>query len=422
MTATESTARTIRPRGGGGVWQTDKGTWSYKFGRVVDGRRVQMSKGGFASKREAETALRTAIADYERGGERVATDRRMTLRQFVDGPYAALLDERCAMASRTDGSMAPNTRLAMENILRAYVLPTFGDRTLTSIKTTDIKSLYRRLASPGAKRNGAPLADSSRRQVHATLTSVFTVAMEQGCILVNPLTALGKRDRPTAGIGRGGNRVTVWSADEQARFLATVDARLTGTAEAEGVGYWLMLRAGLRRGEALGLRWSDLDLDASPPMLSVRATRVKVGPRIIVGPPKTAESERTIPISATLAARLRQWRARQSEALLAIGHRPANLFVMTGFDGMPVHPDTPTRMLARLVRAADVPMQMSDEHRVTPHGLRHTAGSAWLDGGVPLPKVSKMLGHSSVAITMARYSHSLGNTDDETAALLNAVG
>ncbi len=177
--------------------------------------------------------------------------------------------------------------------------------------------------------------------------------------------------------------------------------------------FHLIAYRGLRRGEAVGLRWQELDLDTG----QARITRqvVQLGWRTEVGEPKTDSGARTVSLDTTTVAVLRSWRVTQVAERDRWGQawRAAGL-VFTREDGSPLHPDLVTDTFARLSQRAGLPP-------IRLHDLRHTAASLALQAGVPLKVVSEQLGHSSLAITADTYTSALPAVAQAAAEAVAAV-
>jgi integrase len=161
--------------------------------------------------------------------------------------------------------------------------------------------------------------------------------------------------------------------------------------------WFLLATTGLRRAEALGLRWSDLDLDAG--RISIRQTLAYVGTKATFSEPKTDSSRRLIELAHETVEALRAHRSRQAEERLAIGPGYSTFdLVFAHVDGCPLSPSTVSRTFDRLVRTAGVP-------KITFHGLRHTFATLALLDGIPSKVVAEALGHSSTRVTEDLYQH-----------------
>lgn len=165
----------------------------------------------------------------------------------------------------------------------------------------------------------------------------------------------------------------------------------------------------MRRGELLGLRWQDVELEAG--RLSIRQSLVASGkyePRF--EEPKTDRGRRSIPLPPEATATLRSWRAQQAQERLQWG--PAwtdSGLLFTREDGTPLHPDRFSKLFGRHVRAVGLP-------RIRLHDLRHTFATLALCAGVPAKVVSEILGHASIAITLDVYSHAVPALQEDATA------
>jgi integrase len=196
--------------------------------------------------------------------------------------------------------------------------------------------------------------------------------------------------------------IAALSPDDAQRLLKT----------AEGTSYdslvYLALMTGLRQGELLGLRWQDVNLEAS--VLHVRQTcQWLSGEGFIFRQPKTYRGTRPVALSRATVERLREHRRRQLEQRLAAG--PAyedNDLVFANALGAPVHPTNLRRAWLALAREAGL-------DRLRFHDLRHAHASLLLQQGVHPKIVSERLGHAGVAITLDLYSHVLPDLQAQAA-------
>jgi integrase len=173
------------------------------------------------------------------------------------------------------------------------------------------------------------------------------------------------------------------------------------------------VHTGLRRGEALALRWTDVDLEHKT--LRVRGTLARIDGDLVVTDPKTAKSRRFVPISAPTERILRDIRTAQAQQRLLAGPAwQATGYVFTTELGEPCDPRNALRAL--YVAAAKAGLA-----GVGLHTLRHTAASVMLTEGVPLKVVSDLLGHSSIAITGDVYGHVSPDVSAEAMATLGAA-
>ncbi len=178
--------------------------------------------------------------------------------------------------------------------------------------------------------------------------------------------------------------------------------------------FTLLALTGMRRGEALGLRWSDIDFDAF--QIAIVQTVTAIEGKVVMGRPKTAGSRRTVYVHDATIKALRQQRQLQAEERLAAGPAwaPDNDLVFRSRTGEPVNPDRFSRHFDKIVAEADVP-------RIRLHDLRHTNATLSLKAGVHPKIVSERLGHASIAITLDLYSHVTPGISRDAAATVESM-
>jgi len=182
--------------------------------------------------------------------------------------------------------------------------------------------------------------------------------------------------------------------------------------------YVLAIHTGMRRGELLGLRWDDIDLDSSSIRVRRTLTRPENGKRFALGKPKTKKSCRTVRLTQRAVEALKRHRARQAEEKLKAGslYQDQGL-VFASVNGGLINPSNlRQRSFASLLKRADLP-------HITFHDLRHTCASLLFQRNVHPKFVQELLGHASVAITLDTYSHMLPGMGSEAAdAMGEAMG
>lgn len=373
----------------GSIRRDHSGAWFFVIDIVApDGGRKQLKRRGFDTKRAAQVALTELQADKQRGV--FVAPMRATLGQF-------LLDEWLPARRVT---LRPSTAASYEQLIRNYVLPTIGGVRLQSLDGSTLNRLYGELLTTGrtaARRNaGAGLSAKTVRNLHGVLTRAFRDGVRWGHLQRNPCDAAD----PPKGTSP---EMKVWTADELRTFSASV-------ASHRWAGVWsLMATTGMRRGEVLGLRWSDVDLDAAT--VTIRSTRIRYGTTIATSTPKTARGNRTIAIGPATAAALRAWKRQQNADHLLAGASWADRgsLVVTNVDGSPPNPEAFSNLFVDLAKRAGLPP-------IRLHDLRHSYATAALASGVPVKVVSQRVGHADVGVTLKVYAHVLPG-DDEDAAL-----
>jgi integrase len=279
------------------------------------------------------------------------------------------------------------------------VVPTIGALPLRSLTRAQLRSLYADLADHGG-RGKRPLSAKSVHNVSLMLSRAFGDAVEDRIIDSNPGARAHK-------LPSGRRDMKTWTGDQVHAFLGSV-------ARDRLAGLWrLAFSSGMRRGELLGLRWSDLDLDGAT--LSVQQTRIRGAEGLVYGSPKTAKGRRRIALDAATVVALRAHRrAQAAERLLAgsIWHDEDLVFCRA--DGQPLDPDSVSQSFERLSARAGLP-------RIRLHDARHTAASLLLAAGVHPKVVQERLGHATIATTLDTYSQVLPGLGEDAAERLAAA-
>jgi integrase len=168
-----------------------------------------------------------------------------------------------------------------------------------------------------------------------------------------------------------------------------------------------MATTGMRRGEVLGLRWSEVEL--AHKQLAILRAHVLANRQLVVSEPKTAKGRRTIALDEATVAVLQRHGRQQLEERLVAGERWVDTgLVVTHEDGSAVDPRLFSSWFKQHARDAGLP-------HIRLHDVRHSYATAALKAGVPTKVVSERLGHASIGITLDTYSHVLPNMQAEAA-------
>jgi integrase len=327
------------------------------------------------------------------GGSDAVLRRPLTLRRRPSRTgrgYSAQVVER-AFERRADGLTLEVTaeRLRVEVAEADHIT-----------KDTLASLLRRHAEANDDDRIGTSLDPRTVNYVHTIDHRAFKDALRWGRLARNPADAA---DPPRGGPKSTG--VHAWDA-------ATLRAFLTASSESADRLHplWVLLAmSGMRRGEALGLRWSDVDLDTG--RLHIVRTIIQVRSKVTIGEPKTARGRRPIALDGATVAVLREHRRQALEQRLLVGpsfHDRGLVFHHP--DGSCLKPDAVSAFVRR-VRAAGLP-------RLTLKGLRHTWVTLALESGIHPRVVQERLGHSATAITLGIYSHVAPTLHDEAAQLV----
>jgi len=291
-----------------------------------------------------------------------------------------------------DSYLKGATRGKRANTVRNYkdsfrcVRELYGDKPAQGISKDHVEDLVDYMLTKGRKRGGKPGTGLSGRSVNLTLgrlRAAFEQAVLEGKLVRNVVSLV----KPVS--YQQVERQT-WTRAEVRKFLGAItDDRLAAA--------WRLSLYGLRRGEVLGLRWSDIDLTQKT--LTVRQTRVLVDYQVVIEEPKSKNGFRTLPLDDELFAGLKALRKQQqAEAEEAGEAYDASGYVVTDELGMPVHPEWYSDEFGRILRSVKL-------RRITLHDSRHTTLSLMEKAGVPISVISKWAGHYDSAFTQKTYVH-----------------
>jgi integrase len=286
-----------------------------------------------------------------------------------------------------------------------HVVPRVGAMRLTDLDALTIDGVYAELLADGHKNAPGGLSPKTVRYIHVILHRALGDAVRKDRLTVNPCD---KTDPPKASASASPEMKT-WDAGTLKEFLA--HSRAYG--DRYFAAWHTLAFTGLRRGELLGLRWSDIDFDTGT--AAIVQTVIAVAHDVRFGTPKTAKGQRSVALDAGTIAVLREHRKTQLERRLQIGEgwRDHDL-LFTTVDGSPVHPERFSREFDRRIERWLLP-------RIRLHDLRHTWATLALKAGVHPKVVSERLGHAGINITLDIYSHVTPNMQANAAETVAAL-
>lgn len=354
------------------------GSWGFliEVGRDPGtGKRKQVRRA-FATKREAQQERAKMLTAVAAGRFRV--DQRMTL-----GEWLPKWLER-----RVRDGLRPSSERMYRRYVEQDLVPRIGRVKLADLRRHHVDKLVQDLTAAG---RGA----TTVHRIHAVLSSALTAAERLELLDYNPASKVALPKRSV-------ERKRAWEPEQLGEFLdAAAHHRI-------GVVFEVAVFTGLRRGELAGLQWGDVDLERRE--LRVRRQLVQLGGKVSEGPVKTAAGEdRVIAFGERTVAALLAWRLQQdSERATWAEAWQDGGWLFTRENGTPLRPAYISRIFEETVARAGVPPMPL-------HGLRHQHASNLLAQGVDMARISKRLGHATLAITADTYSHLLRGADREMA-------
>jgi integrase len=399
--------RKRRSPGEGSVWayKTKAGQERYAIGYTVelpDGTRrsVTRRRGGHGEKwttrGEASKALRAILADVDKGQH--VDPSRQQLGAYLDEWLAGL-------------RLAPSTVASYRKNVRLHIKPYLGAVPLASLTTARINALYRELEASGRRdhrgeRTGQPLSARTVRYLSTILHKALGAAVKDHRLARNPTDTA---DPPTAKQAKAPEQ-EVWSADQLAAFLAW------SAEHSQLHALWHVLaNTGMRRGEALALRWRDIDLDNAT--VSVRRSAGVVrnkgeGGAIVEDDTKTGKA-RVIDLDEATIAVLRAHKRERGSMALPLALDGAVVF--GDHEGRLRNGERVWRQFKTAQAACRRALGDAALPEITLHGLRHTHATILLTAREPVHVVSRRIGHASPVVTMQVYAHVLPGSQRESA-------
>ena len=329
----------------------------------------------------------------------VAQKLKQLRRQFDDGltvPDAGLKLEALFERWFEDvlrHQVAPSTFSNYRALTVKHIVPALGKKKISALMVTDVDRLLSSKIDSG-------LSTSTVRRIRAVLSQCLDQGIRWGVVSRN-VASHSRAPRETRKEGR------TLSPEQAKQFLAYLKGHRNEAL------YAVMLSTGLRRGEALGLMWKDLDRDSG--VLQIRRQLKREGGTLVTADTKTSRSRRSVNLPPPMLKALLWHERRQETERTALGTSWINTdFIFTSAVGTPIDPRNFYREFTKICRDAG----MDDWH---PHELRHSAASLMLAQGVKLQVVSQVLGHASIRMTADVYGHILDPDRQEAADAMGTL-
>ncbi|GAA2849871.1 site-specific integrase [Actinoplanes cyaneus] len=388
-----------RANGEGTIFQRADGRWcGAGYVLAADGTRKRIYVYG-TTRRDAADKLATKLADSNRGLV-VAADPNLTVDDYLTAWLTGVARHR----------LRATTYVTYETLIRRFLIPGLGNRRLATLTVRDVRTFLDRLPKVcqccawgwDAKRDPEHRVKARRprccaignccaknvspntvRYVRAVLSTALADGVREDILGRNVASAV-RLPTPRSDF-------QPFTLGESRRYL------LAAAYHRHGPLFELALRTGLRRGELLGLRWDDIDLDAGH--LHVRRTLARTRGGATFQPVKTHRSARRIVLPRDCITALRRYRTRQDiDRRAAADDWTERGLVFTNTVGGPLDPATVHRHHQTICELADV-------RYIRFHDLRHTCASLLLEQGVELVTIKDLLGHAQIHTTADIYSH-----------------
>lgn len=343
--------------------------------------RHRMSFYG-ATAKEANDKKIAALADQNRG-VMFADPKGLTVAEYLTR----------WLSDTARYQVSEGTFERYERTCRNHLLPFFERLRLRDLTPAHVRAFKARKIEEGLNPNTVGV-------MQGVLSVALNQALDDGLIPSNPAARVKKA------AATGESPMRALSSEEASRLISTAE----GTRDEALIT--LALRTGMRQGELAALRWEDLDLsDVERGTVTVRRS-ADTRARTRISTTKTGE-ERRVGIGTRTVAALKAHKKRQLEERMAASLWADPGLVFPNTKGKIRRRDSVMRSLRRLLAEAGLPA------KVRFHDLRHTAATLAIKQGIPIPTVSKMLGHSDPAMTLRRYAHVLDEMREDAARAMD---
>ena len=374
-----------RANGEGNLRKRKDGRWE---GRYTAGRDSETGKAIYKNvlgKTQAEAKAKLKQAIEEAKGLDAAKVGRYSVGQWMEVWF-----EHYAKVK-----VRPSSHQTYRGYIDNHIKPNIGEIPLEKLTSLELQKFYKKLLEKGrvdrleSRHQSKGLSAKTVRNIHQIISSAMNLAREQKLIAGNPaegcaLPRLEHREMQTLPV------------EQLQSFLR--EAKESGVFEF----YYLELATGLRRGELLGLKWEDVDLEQGD--LRVRRQIARINGEVVEAPLKTKNAYRTLPLAEDTVSILLEQKKKVD----------GSPWVFPSPTGGPISPDSVLHMLHRVLKRAGLP-------RVRFHDLRHTFATLALQSGVDVKTVSGMLGHFSAGFTLDTYAHVTTASQRQAAKTMGSV-
>ncbi len=349
----------------------------------ITGNRKRVTVGTFRTKKEAEKAERDALV--KRDGGTLVDPSKTTVGELLD---SWLISKQSQISSQSYVDYGIT--------IRKHLKPALGQVPVQRLIAAHVQAQFREWERQG-------LSPHVIRNCGMRLSQALDQAVEYHLVPRNVCDSVKlprlNRSKPD-----------VWSVDEAIDFLAAA-------ANDSLHPLWhLLLLEGMRKGEALGLRWQDINLERGTAHISqsVAADKASGGRAIIQQRTKTAAGARSVRLTPETLTALQEHRQLWKESKAAAPEWQDNDLIISTKAGTPINPANVRRSFNNL-------LQQTGLRHIRVHDLRHTSATLLLRAGVPAKIVSERLGHATTGVTLDLYSHVLPDMQNQAAEAMSRV-
>lgn len=344
-----------------------------------NGKRKTIKERGFTGSREAKAAERAAQVEWDKG-------------KYID-PSKLNYGEYVTSWLESKQDISIETRETNQGHLKNHIIPEIGHIPFQKVGPNDISKMITTLQSKG-------LADGTIRKIFNLVQTSYRTAVVKELVIRSPFDLLDKGSRPKT----SKPKVDYWTKEEVKQFFKVVENR-------QKILFVLAIYLGLRRGEATGLRWQDVDFENS--QIRIRQT-LKPRQRIKEGG-KNTNATRSISISPFVLSELRRHKSLILKECLEVKRQwKDSETVVCQTNGEPVSLANFHKFWTRIV-------ENTSSRYIKYHDLRHTCASLYLSAKIHPKVVQELLGHSSIKVTLDLYSHVMPNMQHEAVKVMDEL-
>lgn len=370
-----------RGQGEGSIYKRKDGLWAAAVNLGYQGGKLRRKVYYGKTREEVQERLVAALSDVQRGIP-IPTERQ-TLAQFLQSWLVEVVKP----------SVRPKTLKTYDYIVKLHIVPELGKKVLTKLSPQEVQRFLNDKLKSG-------LSARTVRHINDTLRCALNMALKWGLVSRNVATLVGPPR-----IQR--KEIRSFTPEEARTFLEAIKGERLEAL------FSVALSLGLRQGEALGLRWQDVDFDART--LRVNFAIQRIEGKLQMVEPKTERSRRVLPLPKSVISALRAHRSRQLEEKLALGPEwQESGLIFTSSIGTPLEPRNVVRKFHAMLKNAGLP-------RSRFHDLRHSCASLLLAQGVHARTVMDILGHSQISLTMNTYAHVMPAMKEDAMDLMDSI-